>query len=410
MAPLEATRLVLPFGFACPESVSVGGTELGALIAAVIEGDPVTLAEMRAGFACEVDSFDRFVAGMRRLAAGDPAAASNEFAGLQPVNWLVAASIMHAIALAATGQIRQAIALVNQIGDVIRVSGEAGAISYKGDRALRREGVRCLQVAEAAFPAPIGPLEIASPCRYIIGYPRSGNTLLTQFLSFAFAAPNYSVYPTGEARYFSRRFHERAPGHAVFVKDHVLHSEYLDDEILSPVRDGRISTVSLARYLYAEGSNPFVRRGELADFLSYVAARMPYGFWGEHTRSLLQARDRGARIRLVRYEDIFENYQRLLALARELAVGQPVPCVNEDGYIAFVARWRNRLALKPQWSEGLALPEDSFIPRNWSIGGETIDWRSAFDAPARRRFHDLGGTEMLIRLGYETDENWWRQG
>lgn len=30
MAPLEATRLVLPFGFACPESVSVGGTKLGA--------------------------------------------------------------------------------------------------------------------------------------------------------------------------------------------------------------------------------------------------------------------------------------------------------------------------------------------------------------------------------------------
>jgi hypothetical protein len=264
-------------------------------------------------------------------------------------------------------------------------------------------------VAEAGFPAAAGPLRIAAPFRYLIGYPRSGNTLLTQFLSFAFAAPNYSVYP-GAGWYFSRRFHEREPGHAVFVKDHVLRSEYLEDEILSPVRDGRDATVSLARYLYAEGSNPFVRRGELADFLSFVAARSPYGFWGDHTRALLAARDRGARVRLARYEEIFGDYRRLLDLARELADGAPVPCVDEESYLAFVARWQRRIARQPQWSEGVALPEDSFIPRNWSIGGGTIDWRSAFDVPARRRFHDLGGTEMLVRLGYETDENWWRQG
>jgi len=402
--------LPLPLGFRCPDIASVGNTKLGPLIAAVIDSDPVALTEMRSRFADEADSFDGFVAGIRSLAAGDPSAASSEFARAQPISWLVPASVLHALALAAGGELRHAIALLNQIGDVIRASGVAGANSYDADRALRKEGVRCLQIAEATFPAAVGPLEIASPFRYIVGYPRSGNTLLAQFLSYAFAAPNYSVYPTGEARYFSRRFHERAPGHAVFVKDHVLRPEYLEDEILSPVRDGRISMVSLARYLYGEGSNPFVRRGELAEFLSDVAARMPYGFWGDHTRALLEARDRGARIRLVRYEEFFGNYERLLALARELADGEPVPCVSEGGYTAFVAGWRNRLIQKPEWSEGLALPEDSFIPRNWSVGGETIDWRIAFDAPARRRFHDLGGTEMLIRLGYETDENWWRQG
>jgi hypothetical protein len=387
----------------------VGDTKLGPLIAAAIDSDPVALTEMRSRFPDEADYFDRFVAGVRRLAACDPSTASSEFAGALPLSWLVPTSVLDALALAAGGEVRQGMALLNQIGEVIRASGVAGASSYNPDRALRNEGVRCLQIAEETFPAAVGPLEIAAPFRYIVGYPRSGNTLLAQFLSYAFAAPNYSVYPTGEARYFSRRFHERAPGHAVFVKDHVLRPEYLEDEILSPVRDGRISMVSLARYLYAEGSNPFVRRGELADFLSDVAARMPYGFWAEHTRALLDARDRGARIRLVHYDEIFGNYERLLALARELAGGEQFPRVSEEGYTAFVARWRNRLVQKPEWSEGLALPEDSFIPQNWSVGGETIDWRIAFDAPAGRRFHDLGGTEMLIRLGYETDENWWRQ-
>jgi hypothetical protein len=410
MSRVEARHLALPFGFMCPEIASVGKTKLGPLIAAIIEGDQVTLAAMQEEFAGEADAFDRFVAGVGRLAAGEYAAASSEFARTESGTWRVSASVLHAIALAASGQLREAIALANQISDVIRVSGTARALSYAGDRALRREGVRCLQVAEAAFPEGLEPLEIAAPFRYVVGYPRSGNTLLMQFLTFAFAAPNYSVYATGEGWYFSRRFHERAPGHAVFVKDHVLHSDYLEHEILSPVRDGRIAMVSLARFLYAEGGNPFVRRGELADFLSYVAARLPFGFWGDHTRKLLEARDRGARVQLVRYEEMFGDYQRLLALARELAGGNPVPCVDEESYIAFGARSKIRLAQKSQWSEGLALPEDSFIPHNWSVGGETIDWRRAFDAPARCRFHDLGGTEMLIRLGYETDESWWRQG
>jgi hypothetical protein len=45
------------------------------------------------------------------------------------------------------------------------------------------------------------------------------------------------------------------------------------------------------------------------------------------------------------------------------------------------------------------LPEDSFSPHNWSTGGESIDWRRAFDPLACRPFHDLGGT----------GEIWWRQ-
>ena len=320
----------------------------------------------------------------------------------------VPASILHAVALAGAGQFRQAISITNEIGDLIRASGNAGYPNYAADRALLREAVRCIQSEEAALPAAApGPLEIEAPFRYIIGYPRSGNTLLVQFLSYAFAAPNYSVYP-GAGRYFSRRFYERTPGHAVFVKDHVLSSDYLADEILSPVRDGRDSMVSLARYLHAEGSSPFIRQGELADLLSYVAERFPYGFWGDHTRRLLQARDDGARIRLVRYEEIFRNHPGLLALAGELAQGNPVPCTDQDGYLRFVAEWKRRLTNNPEWSETLTVPEDSFIPQNWKVGGGTIHWRRAFDARARPRFHDLGGTEMLVRLGYETDENWWR--
>jgi hypothetical protein len=397
----------LPLGFVAPEIARVGRTQLGALIAAITQPDPLALAAMREVSASDVESFDRFVAGIRNLADANLAVAGSEMASVQSANWRVAASTLGALALAASGEMRQAIALSNQVSDMVKESGMAGAPNYAADFALLGEGVRCIQAAEAVFPVPMTPLQIESPFRYVIGYPRSGNTLLTQFLSFAFGAPNYSVYP-GDGRYFSRTFYERAPGHPVFVKDHILRPEYLEEAILSPVRDGRDAMVSLARYLYSGGNNPFVRRGELADFLSYAATQTPYGFWGSHTRALLKAREHGARVRLVRYEEMFGNHRALLALARELAGRAPVPRAEEDGYIAFAARLRPWLARHVEWSEGIALPEDSFVPQNWAAGAGTIHWRSAFDAQARRRFHELGGTEMLIELGYETDGNWWR--
>jgi hypothetical protein len=410
MRLFETTNRGLPFGFEVPDTSKVGGIRLRALIDAIMLGDQKTQALMRAGFAGDKGEFDRFVTAVDDLAAGDNGLAANGFAGLEAIDrWVVAATTLQALALAAAGEMRPAVAAANRTKDFVRASGRVAAPSYVADSALIKQGICALQQAEAAYPEATGKLEIAGLFRYVISYPRSGTTHLLQFLKYAFDTPSYSVYPAG-SRYFSRRFYETAPGHAVFIKDHVLNPDYLNEGILAPVRDGRFSIVSLARYLYAEGSHGFVKRGELADFISFVAERMPYGFWGGHTNALLDARERGAQIRLVRYEEVVGNFPGLVALGRELAAGDPVPREDKAGYDAAEAAERRRLAHLPEWSEGVALPADSYIPSNWSIGGQTIDWHQAFDAPARRRFHELGGTEALIRLGYETDEDWWRQG
>lgn len=321
--------------------------------------------------------------------------------------WWVQAELEDVLALAAVGELREAIALRNTVTDRFRASQEDPA-KYDLGMGLLRAVHEALRAAEAESPIARAPLQIAPLFRYVVGYPRSGNTLIQEFLCYAFGAPRYSVYCEKGARYFSRRFHERAPGHAVFVKDHVLDPAYLEDEILSPVRDGRTSIVSLARFLYGQGANRFVRRGELADFISYVAATMPYGFWGDHTNALLDARDRGARIRLVHYADVFGDFRQLRALAHEIANGLETTPDDERAFTAYSVARKRRLSSTPGWRESIDLPDDSFIPKDWSIGGETIDWRQAFDAPARRRFHEFGGTEALLRLGYETDEGWWR--
>jgi hypothetical protein len=411
MGGTQSWKATVPFGFAAPEHASIGSINLGVLIDSVVQGDEASLAAIRRQCAGDTDSLDRFVAAVRDLVGGDCVKAANGFARIHMAHWHVPATALCAIATAAAGDCGGAIKLANQMSDLIldRRITSVDLSTYARDAALHKEAVRCIKRAEAPLSASPGRLRIESPFRYIIGYPRSGNTLLAQFLSFAFSAPRYTVYPDAR-RYFSRRFHESAPGHAVFVKDHVLQPEYVEDAIVAPIRDGRDVMVSLARYLYVEDGSPFIQRGELADFLSYVAARMPYGFWGDHTRALLDARDRGVNIRIVRYEELFRNYGGLLALAHDLADGGAVPCVDRAGYLALVERERRWFEVRPQLSEAIPFPDDSFIPRNWTVGGGTIDWHQAFDRPARRRFHDLGGTEMLVRLRYETDEDWWRQG
>src|SRR5262249_27524748 len=115
---------------------------------------------------------------------------------------------------------------------------------------------------------------------------------------------------------------------------------------------------------------------------------------------------RGAEIRIVRYEDVTGNYARLRSLAGELAGATPLPPEDEIGYDAFVALQKR--VLFDTWGQAIPMPEGSYIPQDWAVGGETIRWQEVFDLRARRAFHELGGTEILLELGYEADQNWWK--
>jgi hypothetical protein len=394
--------------FTCPGNTSIAGLALSQLINAVVQSDDVLLAAMRARFNGEAaGDFDRFVASLGRVIDGDHAGAAGGFAQIGTREWQAAAMVFQAIAIAGAGDLGQGFAIANRARDAVETDRLSGAANFAGDKALVAAGLQVIIALEAAYDPSAGPVRGPPPFRYLISYPRSGNSMLRQFLSFAFAAPRYSVYP-GDGRYFSRRFHDPAPGHAVFVKDHHWRDDYANDESLALVRDGRNVIISLARFLYVQGRTRLVRRGELADFISHIAADPEFGFWGDHTRRILEARDRGARVQILRYEELVRNYRRLQGLAQELARGGPAPLDDEVRYAAFVDERKRVLAR--HWRQSVKPPADSFIPENWSVGGETIDWQAAFDAPARRRFHELGGTDMLMRLGYEADADWVRGG
>src|SRR5438552_1851826 len=219
MRPLETASMKLPFGFTPPANAHAGSIDLRALMDAVLQGDEPALATVRMQAAGEAEAFDRFVSGLRSLAAGDFAKACADLAGIEAAAWCMPAASLRAIAAAAAGDCGRAIQIAHQMSDLIlapRGSNEI-APTYARDADLHREVVRCIGLAEASCPVPSAPLQIDVPFRYIVGYPRSGNTLLMQYLSYTFAAPAYTVYPAA-SRYFSRRFPPRAPGHPVFVK------------------------------------------------------------------------------------------------------------------------------------------------------------------------------------------------
>lgn len=390
-----------------PEAARVGPIALRRLVDVVSRGDSGALAAFRDDFPDHAAACDQFVAALRQLIAGQPAAAAVAFGQVDASGWHVAASMFRAVALATNGWIGAGLALANRMRDRLDAPGAEQDAAYMSDRGIITAGLQYIAAIDQRHAPVAGKLPISDPFRYVVSYPRSGSTMLAQFLCFAFAAPKYSVYP-GDGRYFSRRFHDHEPGHAVFVKDHLWNAHYIADETLFLVRDGRDAMLSFARFLYAEGHHDLIRRGQLAEFLRFSGQTL-FGFWADHARVMLDAQTRGARIQLVRYEEIFGNYKRLMALAHAIAGPVVTPRDDEQGFAQFRQAAKRRL-VSPGWSERLTLPEDSYIPQDWSIGGGTIDWRHAFDAPARRAFHELGGTDMLIRLGYETDRDWWRAG
>jgi hypothetical protein len=406
----EATSFDLPF--VCPESAVVDGISLASLIAAVSSGDGAALALLRTK-TTDPPAFDALAAIVQSVRQPDFASATRALAEIEAPRWRVPASIFCALAAAAAGDIRSGLAVANRAVSELteRVFDQAPELDELGwapiaqQRDILNAGLRCLAEIEKTSPRPAARPAIPDPFCYLISYPRSGNTMVRQFLSLAFAAPTYSVYP-GDGRYFSRYFHDTSDPHAVFVKDHEWRDSYGDENVLAIVRDGRDATLSYARFLYGEGQHRHVRAGELADFLQFVTER-GIGFWGDHVRQILAAREQGARIRIVRYESFFGDYARLSELARELAGDGPQPHDDE-------AAWHARMALRTSlpavggWSPDLALPADTYLPQDWSVGGGTIDWRRGFDAAARRRFHELGGTEALQLLGYESDSDWWR--
>jgi hypothetical protein len=235
---------------------------------------------------------------------------------------------------------------------------------------------------------------MASPI-YLISYPRSGSTLCRTYFAILQGKPQLSAYP-GDIL-----VHEAGPlTHSLdglrLVKAHHFSPAY--ERIVYLIRDGRNAMISHLYLQFLHGGHQYSRPEDVLDGLRHLDDEGH--FWGDHVAQAAAHPD----VRFVRYEDLIADPEVVL---REILafVGRSAP----DQALADAIRLgaSSDAYRRSAFSGYQHSPDPGSI---WAVvhahrGGDY--WREILDSASRRWFHERGGTEHLLRFGYETSEDWW---
>jgi len=263
------------------------------------------------------------------------------------------------------------------------------------------------ELAEQTVPASLAsePLRRAGPTCYLVSYPRSGGTMVRNALRHIFQAPWYSIFP-GDGCFFSRRLYDRQDRSVAVIKDHIYQGCYVGDRVVYLIRDGRDAAVSLCRFLEL-GNNMQVENDEsFAAFLTATDDNYLFGCWAANVRRAFAARAAGAEVFFSRYEEFLTDPEEYFRIADFVAPGL---AGNRDPTQVLRRVESGKTALTgPEWSFGNEDVPELF--KTWSRRRGLSNWRTVFGPASRKVFHEQGGTDLLIQLGYESDPDWWRNG
>lgn len=250
----------------------------------------------------------------------------------------------------------------------------------------------------------------SAPLAYFVSYPRSGNTLTTRLTAKATQGQVFSAMAEGYAP-FSKRIYPRSYSLPRLIKDHVAHPHYKNDRCVLVVRDGRDTIVSLAFMTMQQGQHSLAGKSEIADFIRWVSQSYVFGDWVTHARNLMQLLTGPDKL-LVRYEDLVASDETFIGIVDFFDPGNRLPRAHLSQLFKdrdmIAERIKSRPAVNDQWGFGQTFEPGSMF-HEWSLNRQGSSWREAWDAAAKRAFHETGATELLMELGYETDPDWWRQ-
>ena len=251
--------------------------------------------------------------------------------------------------------------------------------------------------------------ESAAPLAYFVSYPRSGNTLATRLTANATSGQIFSAMSEGYAP-FSKRIYPKSYSVPRLIKDHMAHLHYKNDRCVLVVRDGRDTVISLAFMTLQQGEHKFADKTELADFIRWLSGSYAFGDWAAHARNLLELTKSPDKL-LVRYEDLIAKTATFIEIVDFFDPGNSLPRAHLSKLFAerdtVVERIKSSPAVNDQWGFGRTFEPDSMF-HVWSLNRRSSSWREAWNAAAKRAFHETGATELLIEFGYETDPDWWR--
>ncbi len=242
------------------------------------------------------------------------------------------------------------------------------------------------------------PTESLHPIIYCLSYPRSGATFALALLAHMLDGDVFTALPHSMTP-FDKRWQPKTYPRPRIVKDHRPLDRYRADDCVLIFRDGRDCMASLAWMTLSQGLHRHQRRGELADFIRWTAQSYVFGSWAAHASRMvdLASHDRKT---LLRYEAL-----RQAPISLATADDAANPGFQAD---ALPAEVQQRPEIAAQWGVDVAVEHDSMFTA-WQANRGGSNWRDTFDQSAARALHETGATEILVRLGYEHDEGWWRQ-
>jgi hypothetical protein len=233
---------------------------------------------------------------------------------------------------------------------------------------------------------------------YLVSYPRSGNTLVRTYFSVLQGRPQTSIY-AGDTIEPTSRALTRALAHISLVKSHSFPSDSHD--IVYLVRDGRNAMISHLYLTFLWKGHCFSRLTDISQAIEYLSNEGH--FWGDHVRTALAQADK-RNICFIKYEDLIRAPAQALKTMFRF-IGARVPdsvveqCINWAGEDGTYFR-------RPS-SGYLYQPEPNSIYDLLKKYRNEDYWRKIFDHDAMKYFHARGGTEMLMRFGYEESATWW---
>lgn len=253
------------------------------------------------------------------------------------------------------------------------------------------------------------PTQSIAPLAYFVSYPRSGNTLAMRLVAEATSGQIFTAMSQGNVP-FSKRLYPTSYPFPRLIKDHVAHSHYKNDRCVLVVRDGRDTVISLAFMTLQQHQHGFADKSELADFIRWLSKSYVFGDWATHARDLVALTEVPNKL-LVRYDDLVASEQALCEIVDFFDPGNKFPRSHLSQVFAernaFIERIKSRPAVNEEWGFGRTFDNASMF-HEWSLNRQSSNWREAWDATAKRAFHETGATELLIELGFETDPDWWR--
>jgi hypothetical protein len=178
------------------------------------------------------------------------------------------------------------------------------------------------------------------------------------------------------------------------------------DELYRPmvylVRDGRNAMLSNLMLKFLAGGHRLSSRTEVLAGLRLLSDEDE--FWGDHAGTALALAEQ-QRACFVRYEDLLADPRAALSSVFEfIGIVPPDDILSECVRLgaesqAYFARGSSGYTYRAE-------PGSIYETLQAHRRGEY--WRELFDAGARRYFHERGGTEPLLRFGYEESPAWWR--